>query len=314
MKAVAPVKPDPALKKIPVILDTDIGIDIDDVWALVMLLKSPEVDIKLITTDTGNTHYRATLVAKLLEIAGRTDIPVGVGIPLLHQEENHAEWLGDYVLDDYPGSVIEDGVGALINTIIRSPEPITLICIGPVPNIASALQREPRIVENCRFVGMHGSIRLGYGGALEPDPEFNVAQAIESCKKVFSAAWPMTITPIDTCGLIDLDGENYQAILQSSDLLVKSLVDLYRIWRKNIDWPHVASLDPDIGSSTLFDCVAIYLAFAEEYLNLETLGIRITDEGRTVIDDQAKQIRCATSWKDQDAFERFLTERLLELT
>ena len=56
---------------IPVILDTDIGLDVDDVWALVFMLKCPEPDAKLITTDTGDTHYAARLVAKLLGIAER---------------------------------------------------------------------------------------------------------------------------------------------------------------------------------------------------------------------------------------------------
>ena len=64
----------------PVILDTDIGFDVDDVWALAFLLRCPELDIKLITTDTGDTHYSAKIVAKLLQIAGRTDIPIGIGI------------------------------------------------------------------------------------------------------------------------------------------------------------------------------------------------------------------------------------------
>ena len=121
------------MRKVPVILDTDIGFDIDDVWALVMMLKSPELDIKLITTDTGNTIYRAKLVARLLEIAGRTDIPIGIGIPLLQQHENHGDWLADYDFDNYPGTIIEDGVGALVDTIMHSPEPITLVCIGPLP-------------------------------------------------------------------------------------------------------------------------------------------------------------------------------------
>ena len=72
----------------PVILDTDIGFDVDDVWALAFLLRCPELDIKLITTDTGDTHYSAKIVAKLLQIAGRTDIPIGIGIPLDEDTEN----------------------------------------------------------------------------------------------------------------------------------------------------------------------------------------------------------------------------------
>ena len=63
------------VKKLPVILDTDIGDDMDNTWALVMLLKSPQFDVKLITTTCGKSVYRAKIIAKLLTVAGRTDIP-----------------------------------------------------------------------------------------------------------------------------------------------------------------------------------------------------------------------------------------------
>lgn len=299
------------MKKIPVILDTDIGNDVDDVWALVMLLKSPEVDIKLITTDSNNTIYRARLVAKLLDIAGRTDIPIGVGIPLEAGHENHADWLEGYQLSDYPGEVMNDGVGAIVDTIMHSAEPITLLCIGPVPNIAAALQREPCIAEKCRFVGMYGSLRIGYDGRPDPVPEFNVYKAAHACQMVFSAEWPMVITPLDTCGLLTLTGENFQQVAQSKDPLVQALIALHHTWKRNIDWPAYRDLDPNTASSILFDCVAVHLVYSEAFLNMEELGVRVTNDGRTIIDPDAKQIRCATSWTDQAAFERYLTERLV---
>ena len=67
---------------VPVVLDTDIGTDVDDVWALALMLCCPEIDVKLIVSDSGDTTYSAAIVCKLLEIAQRTDIPVGIGIPL----------------------------------------------------------------------------------------------------------------------------------------------------------------------------------------------------------------------------------------
>lgn len=70
----------PRAAKIPVILDTDIGGDIDDAWALALLLKSPELDLKMLLTDTGNPQYRGAVAGKYLEAAGRTDIPIGLGI------------------------------------------------------------------------------------------------------------------------------------------------------------------------------------------------------------------------------------------
>ena len=65
--------------KIPVILDTDIGDDIDDTWALTMMLNSPELDVKLVIGDYGKPVYRGKILAKMLEAAGRTDVPVGLG-------------------------------------------------------------------------------------------------------------------------------------------------------------------------------------------------------------------------------------------
>ena len=65
---------------IPVILDSDIGDDIDDTWALLMLLRSPQFDVKLVVSDFGNAIYRCRLFAKLLELTGHTHIPVGVGL------------------------------------------------------------------------------------------------------------------------------------------------------------------------------------------------------------------------------------------
>lgn len=127
---------------IPVILDTDIGFDVDDVWALAFLLRCPELDVKLILSDSGDTHYSARLIARLLELDGRSDVPVGVGIPLDETPQTHARWLGDYSLDHYPGCVEADGVGALVDIIAGSPDPVSVICIGPLPNIAAALQRK----------------------------------------------------------------------------------------------------------------------------------------------------------------------------
>jgi len=76
-----------------------------------------------------------------------------------------------------------------------------------------------------------------------------------------------------------------------------------------MEW--LKDLDVETDSSTLFDTVAIYLAFSEELLQMERLGFRVTEDGNTVIDDRAKKIHCATGWKDLAAFEDLLVERIL---
>ena len=301
-KAVSPIP-----SKIPVILDTDIGDDIDDTWALAMLLKSPELDLKMIVTDFGNTTYRATLVAKLLQIAERTDIPIGIGLQQTDKTGAQAEWLDGYTLADYPGTVHQDGVGAMIDMIMAAPEPVTLLCIGPVPNISAALAREPRIVEKVRIVGMYGSVRKGYNGRSQVDPEYNVYSDVAACRQMFAAFPDVTITPVDTCGLVRLDGSDYQKIVACPDPLIQALIENNHIWAKHVTWTHV---DTSEQSSVLFDTVAVYLVFAEELLKIESLGIEITDDGVTRINDKAKAIRVATEWHDLPAFNRFLVKRL----
>lgn len=294
--------------EIPVILDTDIGDDIDDTWALAMLLKSPELDVKLVVGDQGKSLYRAKLIAKLLEVAGRTDIPVGIGLEI-HQEGDGPQkgWLKDYDLGAYPGEVIEDGVQAIIDTIMESEEPITLIAVGPLPNVAAALEREPAIAMKARFVGMHGSVRGGYGGKEQIDAEYNVVGDVAACRKALSAAWPVVITPLDTCGQVVLKGDQYQKVLQSRDPLAKAVIENYRFWSRNKDAVQERS-------STLFDTVAVYLAFSDALLNMEELGIRVDDKGFTRIDDSAKTMEVATTWKDRGAFEDLLVERLIAPT
>ena len=174
---------------IPTILDTDIGHDVDDVWALAFLLRCPELDVKLITTSTGDTVYRARLVAKILDMMDCAHIPIGIGIPLDDNPHTHDAWLSDYDLDQYSGTVLSDGVGAICDTIMQADDQVALICIGPLPNIAAALARQPEITGKAKFIGMHGSIRRGYLDAPKPMREFNVKMHALACRAVFEAKW-----------------------------------------------------------------------------------------------------------------------------
>ncbi len=296
--------------KIPVILDTDIGDDIDDTWALGLLLKSPEFDVRLVIGDQGKAEYRAKLIAKMLERAGRTDVAVGIGVEKGRAGSGpQAPWIEGYELKSYPGKVYQDGVQAIIDTIMKSEKPVTLICVGPVPNIAEALRREPRIVANARFVGMHGSVRLGYGGKKEISAEYNVVADAEACAKVLSAPWDVTITPLDTCGIVSLKGEKYAKVRDSKDPIATAIIENYRFWSK----PRTKSGQESAAesrSSTLFDTVAVYLGLSEELLKMQKLNIRVTEKGFTVVDPAAKLMNVATQWKDLGGFEDLLVERL----
>jgi inosine-uridine nucleoside N-ribohydrolase len=296
------------MRKIPVILDTDLGSDIDDSWAIAYMLRCPELDVKLITTATGDTTYRAKLCARLLSAAKRTDVPIGIGIPLGAVKESLFAYANELDLAKYPGKVCRDGVQEMIETIMRSKDKVTLISIAPTPNIARALYVEPRIASRARFVGMHGSVRKGYNGrAGRADEEYNVVSYAYDAARVFEAAWDMKITPVDTCGVVRLRGENFKKVLRSKDPLMQEVMKSYQLWAKGKEWVK----DSKKMSSVLFDTVAIYLAFSDRWLNMERLGIR-TQWGFTMEDPNARKMNVATEWKPSglEAFEEHLVKRL----
>ncbi len=295
-------------EKIPVILDTDIGLDIDDTWALGLLLKSPELDVKLITTSSDNTTVKTKLVAKFLERVGRTDIPIGIGLEENRKKGWQYPWIKDYDLSQYPGTIYNNAAEMICSTITESNTPITLIAVGPLGTVAESLKMNPDITDNSRFVGMHGSIREGYWGSNKQNKEYNVKKNIKACKEVFQAPWEKTITPLDTCREIRLTGLLLDRFMKSDNLVVNSIKENYIIWKKKILVKLI--MEKKDHTSTLFDTVAIYLGFSEELLNIEELKIEVTDSGLTQISDNGNLIRCATSWKDVQLFKELLVDRL----
>lgn len=301
------------MKPIPVILDTDIGSDIDDTWALAALLNSPELKPLLITTTSGDTHYRAMVAARLLEIADRTEIPIGIGTFHGVMEERHRHqgpWVEDYDLSRYKGTLHEDGVSALISAIRSSPEAVTLISIGPSFNVSRALKEAPDIAAKCHFVGMHGSIDTGYGSGSPPEPETNVRLDVDGFRNVLSADWlSMRITPLDTCGKVVLDGDLFARIRQSNNPIVRACIENYRIWAQRVDWMTVDYEEQK--TSVLFDNVAVFMAYSEAYLGWETFPIKVRHDGLTERADKGTPVRVAMHWTDIEGFKEHITQRIL---
>jgi inosine-uridine nucleoside N-ribohydrolase len=288
---------------VPVILDTDIGDDIDDTWALAMLLGMEQLDLKLVVTAVNDTEKRTQLVAKLLDRVGRTNIPIGTGVKQNEDATSQEPWIAGYSFKTYPGVVHEDGVQAMIDTIMASPGPITLLTIGPLTNIGAALEREPRIAEKARVVAMAGSVRIGWNNAPEPTVEYNLARDLAATRAMFAAPWEITLVPLDICGAIRLKGDRYQAVEESEEERARVVIENCRIWAR-------AANVPDGSSSILYDTVAVYLASDESLCEIETLRLRIADDGMLHEDPEGRPTRCALRWKDLDAFEDLLVAAL----
>ena len=295
---------------IPVILDTDIGTDIDDTWALAMLLNSPELKLEAVVTSHGDTRYRALLAAKIIAAGGRGDVPVAEGTgngPLAENRRGQAAWLDGYAESDYAGTYRTGGAELMVETIMASPEPVTVLCIGPASTTAHALRLAPQIATRARFVGMHGAVRRGYRGSTTPVPEYNVFEDVAAFRTVLAAPWAITITPLDTCGIVTLEDAEYAAVRDADTPLARVLLANYRAWAAALNRPELA----EQRSTTLFDTVAVYLAFADDLLEMETIPLAVRDDGLTYEAEDGRIVNAALGWRDLSAFRQDLVQRLI---
>jgi len=158
-----------------VIIDTDVGDDVDDAFAVALALRSPEFEILGITTTYGDTEARARLLDRMLGEFGRQDLPVAVGIPThatnVFTQRRYAEG-GHFARASHPGAV-----DFIAEQIRRYPGQITLIAIGPLINVGALIEKEPETFRKLRrVVLMGGSIYRGNGDleylpAHGPQPE-----------------------------------------------------------------------------------------------------------------------------------------------
>ena len=201
--------------------------------------------------------------------------------------------------------VHQDGVAAIIDLLEKSPEPVTIISIGPSLTLAAVLDRRPEIAHKAYFVGMQGSVFHGYGGG-PVSAEWNVVANVAAAKKVLSAPWKRTtITPLDTCGHVTLSGPRFQQLVKSDDRLVKAMLENYRIWAKKKEVSELTS------SSVLFDTVAVYLAYSDRPLvKMQELSIAVTDKGFTKVDSGGAKMSVATEWTDLDGYRDLLVKVL----
>lgn len=207
-----------------IIIDTDPGID--DAMAILFALKCPELDVLALTTVFGNHHVEVTTrnALRLLELAGRDDIPVarGAGSPLVrayagpHTVVHGEDGLGDAGLTSEPESEAAHTRAAqfIVEAIMARPGEITLVPIGPLTNIAMALKLEPRIVKAARRVVLMGGAAF-VPGNVSPVAEANIHNDPEAAALVFGADWPVVMVGMDVTLQVMMD-RNYFARLAAS--------------------------------------------------------------------------------------------------
>lgn len=219
------------------ILDTDPGID--DALALFLALASPEVSLEAITTVSGNVPVELTTrnALTLLELAGRTAIPVarGCNYPLVRPPIDAAHVHADNGLGNVqlPAPRMrpqaQHAVDLIIETVRNAPGAITLIPIGPLTNIALAVRREPRLAEFVReVVIMGGAVRVP--GNVTPSAEFNIYADPEAAHIVFQAGWPIRLVSLDATMQVGVTSEEFDALAQHNTRVTRFIQAMMRYY------------------------------------------------------------------------------------
>jgi inosine-uridine nucleoside N-ribohydrolase len=264
-----------AEKKTPqlVWVDTDIGDDIDDAFALGLILRSPELKVVGISTAFGDTETRARLVSRFLAATGDAAIPVYAGV----RTETDNPMTQRRYAERWPERKHADGVAALLAAIRARPGEITLIGLGPLFNVGAAIDRDPATFRKLkRVVMMGGSIERGYDGAKgearPAEPEWNIKQDPKGAAKLLASGVAIFMAPLDSTQ-IPLGEKERDALFAKGTPLTDQLTLLYHEWIAG-SWNHSPT-------PTLFDPLAAAYVFRADLCPMTPMRIEVDPNGLT---------------------------------
>ncbi len=278
-----------------IIIDTDIGDDIDDAFALALALRSPELEILGVTTGFGDTETRARLTDRFLGEAGRSDVPVAAGVrtqtknPLT--QRRYAEG-GHFAKSSHPAAV-----DFLLEQIRRYPGQITLVAIGPLMNVGGAIDKDAATFRKLkRVVIMGGCIKRGYGDLgytplRGPQPEWNILNDVASAQKLFASGVPVAMMPLDSTQL-KLDEVKRAFLFSQGTPITDALTLLYHQWGQE--------------TPTLFDPMTIAYVVNPKLCPVQPMRIRVDEKGNTLPEAGPPNVEVCLDSNPEEFFRFYL--------
>ncbi|MCS7324832.1 MAG: nucleoside hydrolase [Anaerolineae bacterium] len=307
-----------------ILFDTDPGVD--DAMALLLALASPELEVVGVTTVFGNSTVEATTrnALNLLHFAGRTDIPVarGAARPMVLPLDRTAEHVHG---EDAMGNI---GWHALLHpdlkpidrpaaqfiaaTIMAHPGEITLVAVGPLTNVALALQLEPRLVHAVREVVIMGGT-VSTPGNVSPVAEANLYADPHAAAVVFNAGLPLTMVGLDVTMQVKMDDSHFARLRQAGRFgqFVAQIVPFYQeAHRRRYGYPN--------GQIDTHDPSAMAYAIAPSLFAGERWSMTVVTDGpargMTIADRRRRFLNTPAAYclmhVDAPRVAQLITERL----
>jgi len=294
--AAAPAQP------VPVLFDTDIGTDIDDAYALALILRSPELELLGVTTVSGDAVARARLAAKLLAIEGgaAARVPVHAGTSTATQYMKQAEWAAGFTS---PALHTDGGVEFLRAQIEARPGALTIIAVGELTNVAALLTSSPGIAGKIKRIAlMGGAVRRGGEPGSTPQPEWNIKSNAAAAKTVFESGVPLIVAPLDATADLKLTPQHRVRLFTRGTPLTDALAGLDYLWTHTNTWKGATPI--------LFDLLPIAALYAPDIARFESLHVVVEADGLTrEVKDKPANAQVATG-SDAAKVVEYMTGRL----
>ncbi len=307
-----------------IIIDTDPGQD--DAVAILLALASPELEVLGITCVAGNVPLELTArnARIVCELAGRSDMRVFAGCDrpiarkLVTAEHVHGKTGLDGITLPDPTMPVQDqnAVDFIIETLRSEPEAsVTLVPIGPLTNIATALERAPDIAPRIARIVMMGGAYFEVGN-ITPAAEFNIYVDPEAAKHVFGAGIPLVVMPLDVTHKALTTRERVEAF-RALPGRVGPAVASWTEFFERFDKEKYGALGAPLHDPLTIAWLLQPDLFSGRHINVEietgselTLGMTVADWWR--VTDRAPNATFIGD-VDADGFFAMLTERLAQL-
>ncbi len=286
-----------------IVLDTDIGTDVDDALALAFALNSPEIELLAVTVVSTDVKLRSRLAAKVLKTWDRYDIPVAAGrADTFDGRPTYAGAVNQHrVLTTADLAPSGKGVDLMIEAIQSHPGEVTLVSIGQLTNVAAAFKQAPELTEQVqRLVMMAGAVEH------ERKIEYNIRCDPAAAAYVFDLSVPKILVPLDVTTRCKYR-EQYHTELSNAGTARAAL-----IWQMIQAWQQVTGRSEPV----LHDPLAVAVSFVPELVTLKPMSLAVVTEaalgmepGQLIVQDVEPNVQVATD-VDVEQFERLFAERI----
>ena len=276
-----------------IIIDTDPGID--DAMAIFFALQSPELEVLGVTAVFGNggVANTASNAVRILETAGREDIPVasGANTPLLIANRSESGMsvhghdglgnAGEQLPQPRGRPIVQNAAAFIVETVLANPGEVMLVPIGPLTNIALALRLEPAIVDAVKGVSLMGGSAF-VGGNKTAAAEANLYNDPHAADIVFSAGWPITMAGWDVNNCFHMNQAYLDKLCTLGNPATAFIEAIYPCLQAFIQLPEQAIDVPDL--------LAIAYLVEPSLFTVKRYPVYVETEGRsagmTVVDQR----------------------------